>query len=286
MVSTAVRPWLRGLREKHRPPARSSGAWTFRGYNAPMGFVRGFLAPFQGTVYVTRQRLWHMVIVPLLLNVALAVGLAFFTGRYWQSELADRAVGSSALGTLLLVATTAVGTVILFLILQPLLGAIFNDFLSERVERRVGGEPPKVKLLTSLGQALAHGILKLCLYTLAFVIALGLGAVTAGIGSVVGLALGGLFLAYDGFDFPLSRRGATFGAKWRYLALHPAQTIGYGLGATVFYLIPLALIVAPSMTAVGATLVFLETESRALKKTQSKGKVQVDEASPLRDGQG
>jgi uncharacterized protein involved in cysteine biosynthesis len=253
-----------------------------------MGFVRGFLAPFQGAVYVTRQRLLHMVVVPLLLNVALAIGAAFVAGRYWQSELADRAVGSPALGTLLLVVTTALGTIVLFLILQPLLGAIFNDFLCERVEKKVGGEPPKVKLLTSVAQALAHGILKLCLYGFALVVALVLGAVTAGIGSIAGLALGGLFLAYDGFDFPLSRRGATFGAKWRYLALHPAQTIGYGLGATVFYLIPLALIVAPSMTAVGATLVFLETESRAAKKTQAKGKVQVkvDEASALRDGQG
>ncbi|HEX2660238.1 MAG TPA: EI24 domain-containing protein, partial [Polyangia bacterium] len=128
-----------------------------------MGFVRGFLAPFQGAVYVTRQRLLHMVVVPLLLNVALAIGAAFVAGRYWQSELADRAVGSPALGTLLLVVTTALGTIVLFLILQPLLGAIFNDFLCERVEKKVGGEPPKVKLLTSVAQALAHGILKLCL---------------------------------------------------------------------------------------------------------------------------
>jgi uncharacterized protein involved in cysteine biosynthesis len=252
-----------------------------------MGFVRGFVAPFRGAIHVTRERLWHFVLVPVLVNLALAVGAAFVTGRYWKDELADRAVGSPALGTLLLVVTTALGTVILFLILQPVFGAIFNDFLCERVERRVTGDLPKVSLLASVGRAAAHGILKLCLYGLAFVVALALGAVTAGVGSIVGLALGGLFLAYDGFDFPLSRRGATFGAKWRYLALHPAQTIGYGLGATVFYLIPLALVVAPSMTAVGATLVFLETKGRAEKKTESKkGKVQVDEASPLRDGQG
>lgn len=254
-----------------------------------MGFVRGFLAPFRGAVYVSRERLWHFVLVPVLLNVALAVGAAFVVGRFWQSELADRAVGSPALGTLLLVVTTALGTVILFLILQPLLGAVFNDILAERVERKVAGEAPKVPLLASVGASLAHGILKLVLYAIAFVVALGTGAVTAGIGSLVGLGLGALFLAYDGFDFPLSRRGATFGAKWRYLALHPAQTIGYGLGATVFYLIPLALVVAPPLTAAGATLVFLETQDRADKrateKEKRKGKVEADEASPHRDGQ-
>jgi uncharacterized protein involved in cysteine biosynthesis len=239
-------------------------------------------------MYVTRERMWHFVLLPLLVNIGLAVGAAFLAGRYWQKELADRAVGSPVLGTLLLVVTTALGTVILFLILQPLLGAVFNDFLAERVERRAAGELPKVPLLASVGRALAHGLLKLILYGLALVIGLALGAVTAGIGSLVGLGLGAIFLAYDGFDFPLSRRGATFGAKWRYLALHPAQTIGYGLGATVFYLIPLALVVAPPFTAVGATLVFLETESRSRGKEnrKRKGKAQADEASPLRDGQG
>ena len=34
---------------------------------------------------------------------------------------------------------------------------------------------------------------------------------TAGIGAIVGVALAGLFIAYDGFDYPLSRRGASFG---------------------------------------------------------------------------
>jgi uncharacterized protein involved in cysteine biosynthesis len=253
-----------------------------------MGFLRGFVAPFKGAMYVTRERLWHFVLLPLLLNAALAIGSAFVAGRYWQKELADRAMGSPALGTLLLVVTTGLGTVILFLILQPLLGAVFNDLLSERVERRVAGDSAKAPFFASAGRALSHGVLKLILYGLAFVVGLALGAVTVGVGSLVGLGLGAIFLAYDGFDYPLSRRSATFGAKWRYLALHPAQTIGYGLGATVFYLIPLALIVAPPFTAVGATLVFLETESRSRDKEnrKRKGKAQPDEASPFRDGQG
>jgi uncharacterized protein involved in cysteine biosynthesis len=115
-------------------------------------------------------------------------------------------------------------------------------------------------------------------------VGLGLSVVTAGLGSAVGIGLAALFLAYDGFDYPLSRRSLGFWAKWRYLGLHPAQTIGYGLGATVFYLIPLALVVAPPLTSVGATLVYLETESR--RQRNKKGKGQIDEASPLRDGQG
>jgi uncharacterized protein involved in cysteine biosynthesis len=254
-----------------------------------MGFLRGFVAPFRGAVYVSRARLWHLVLLPLLLNAALAAGSAWLAARYWRSELRDRAVGSPALGTLLLVVTTALGAIILFLIFQPLLGAVFNDHLSERVERQVAGDVPRAPFFASIGRSLSHGILKLVLYGIAFVVGLGLGAVTVGLGGLVGLGLGVIFLAYDGFDYPLSRRSASFGAKWRYLALHPAQSIGYGLGATVFYLIPLALIVAPPFTAVGATLVFLETENRKAgnrKAAKSKGKGRVDEASPLRNGQG
>jgi uncharacterized protein involved in cysteine biosynthesis len=249
-----------------------------------MGFFRGFVAPFRGAIFVSRESLWHLIILPLLLNVALAGGAAWGAARYWRQELADRAIGSPALATLLLVVASGLSAIVLFVVLQPLLGAVFNDALCERVERRVGGAPPRVAFLASAGRALGHGLLKLVLFALAFVIGLGLSAITGGLGGAVGVALGALFLAYDGFDYPLSRRAAGFWAKWRYLALHPTQTIGYGLGATVFYLVPLALIVAPPFTAVGATLVYLETESRREKTTKGKGRA--DEASPFRDRQG
>lgn len=249
-----------------------------------MGFIRGFIAPFRGVAFVSRERMWHLVMVPLLLNAALAVGAAWAAARYWRQELADRAIGSTALATVLFVVATMLGAIILFVVLQPLLGAIFNDFLSERVERKVRGEAPRVPFLASAARALGHGILKLVLFGVAFVVGLAVAAFTAGVGGAVGVGLGALFLAYDGFDYPLARRSVTFGGKWRYLALHPAQTIGYGLGATVFYLIPLALIAAPPFTAVGATLLFLETESRHQKRKTEKGQVQIDEASPLRNG--
>jgi uncharacterized protein involved in cysteine biosynthesis len=82
------------------------------------------------------------------------------------------------------------------------------------------------------------------------------------VGGGLGLALYAIFLAFDGFDYPLSRRGISFGGKWRYLARHPAQTLGYCAGASALYLVPLAAIVAPSFAAVGATLVYLEGKPR------------------------
>jgi uncharacterized protein involved in cysteine biosynthesis len=228
-----------------------------------MGFMRGFLAPFRGAVFVVRHRLWAHLLLPVILGVALAGVAAVLAIRYWSAEpwLADLLANNPVLGWIALIVFTGLGAAVLFLVSQALLLAVFVDLLSERVERQVSGTAPTVPLLASVGRSLVHGLLKLVLYGFALVVGLALTAVT-GIGSLAGVALGGLFLAYDGFDYPLSRRNVGFGAKWGYLARHPAQTVGFAAGATIFYLIPLALFVAPPVTAVGATLAFLEAEQR------------------------
>jgi len=49
-----------------------------------------------------------------------------------------------------------------------------------------------------------------------------------------------------------------------YLARHPGLTLGYGIGATVLYLIPFAVFVASPFAAAGATLAYIDTEKEAL----------------------
>jgi uncharacterized protein involved in cysteine biosynthesis len=230
--------------------------------------VNGFLAPFRGGIYMMRQRMWAYLLVPLLLNLALAVGALWAASVYWRQELNQHLTSSPVLGWLFLVVTTALGGIVLFVALQPVLGAIFNDRLSEKVESLVRGSVPKVPFFASTGKAVVHGLLKLLLYAVALVTGLALTAVV-GVGVPVGLGLGALFLAYDGFDYPLARRGLGFGAKWAYLARHPGLTLGYGIGTTLLYLVPLAFVVAPPCAAAGATLAFLDDEARSLKRAQS-----------------
>jgi len=230
-----------------------------------MGFVRGFFAPFRGGLYVLRHPLKRYLFIPIILGIALAVVTMIAARNYWSQELASVTSGSPVLGSFFLGIMTVVGGVVLFLIAQPLLLAVFSDQLSERVERDVLGKAHSVPFLTSTGRALLHGLLKLVLYGIALVVGLGLTAVTGGLGSLIGIALAGLSLAYDGFDYPLARRGASFGAKWAFLARHPALTLGYGLGASVLYLIPLAVFVASPFAAVGATLAYIDIEKSAAK---------------------
>jgi uncharacterized protein involved in cysteine biosynthesis len=223
------------------------------------------LAPFRGGLFVARQRLWRYLFVPVLLNLALAVGAVWVAAVFWRQEATQSLATHPVLAWVGLVVVVALSGVVLLVALQPLLGAIFNDRLSERVEVRIRGSVPKVPFFASSGRALVHGLLKLVFYALALVMGFVLSIPSAGIGALVGIALGALFLAYDGFDYPLSRRGLGFGAKWAYLGLHPGLTLGYGLGATVLYLIPAAFVVAPPFAAVGATLAFLDDEARKKK---------------------
>jgi uncharacterized protein involved in cysteine biosynthesis len=79
---------------------------------------------------------------------------------------------------------------------------------------------------------------------------------------MLGLILTGLFLAYDGFDFPLARRGLGFWAKFGYLFTHPAQSVGYAASVALLFFVPLAFIVVPPFAAVGATLAYLDSVQR------------------------
>lgn len=239
-------------------------------YTPPVGLFRGFLAPFRGGVFVARHRLWPYLALPLLLDLALG-GAALYGVQRWlraESWLISLMASQPVVGWLVLVGLTSVGAALVFLVCQPLVLAVFSDRLSERVEKDALGSAPSAPFLASLARALAHGLLKLALYGVAvFVGAVVSGFLSPFIGTAIGLGIGIVFLAYDGFDYPLSRRNASFGAKWAYLALHPGQTLGFGLGATLLYLIPFALFVAPPFVAAGATLAFLESD-RTKKATE------------------
>ena len=248
-----------------------------------MGLFRGFLAPFRGAIYVARERMWRHLVVPVLVNLLLGAGTLVAASRYWRADLAELLAKSPVVGWIFVGVMTVLGGVVLFILLQPLMNAIFSDRLAEAVEKRVRGSAPAMPLLPSVGKALAHGLLKLVLYAIAMGVGLALTVTPlTGVGSLVGVGLGAIFLAYDGFDYPLSRRGATFGGKWAYLAKNPGLALGYGIGSYALYLVPLAFLVAPPFAAVGATLAYLETESRKAPRQAAASTAAASEAhSPI-----
>jgi uncharacterized protein involved in cysteine biosynthesis len=233
-----------------------------------LGLVRGFWAPFRGAVFVARHGLWGYVVAPVLLNTGLVVGTTVVALRIVRERLGPTAAASS----LAMVGLWAVALLLglaLFVVLQPLLGAPFIEVLTDRVERIKVGRSDGVGLLAAAWQSLLQGLVKAVCYALCLLLALALSAMT-GVGGLFGLAVYALFLAFDGFDYPLARRGVGFAGKWRYLVLHPGQTLGYCLGASLLYLVPLAVVVAPAFAAVGATLAYLDTAPSGASAAERK----------------
>jgi uncharacterized protein involved in cysteine biosynthesis len=248
-----------------------------------MAFLRGLWAPFRGVAYVARHGLWLYVLAPLALNAALIFGTVVLGHHVVRQWLAPGVLGVSALANIgLWVVSVALG-VVFFVVLQPALSAPFLDTLTEKVETIERGAHPRVGVLIGAWQALKHGLLKLFCYVVALAVALALTVFT-GVGGGLVAVVSSVLLAYDGFDFPLARRGASFRGKWKYLLLHPGQTLGYCVGATLLYLVPLALLIAPAFAAVGATLAFLDSSDTSEPNTDG-GTGPLAAAAPLNEGE-
>ena len=218
-----------------------------------MGLIRGLAAPFRGAAFVAKHGLWGYVVVPLLVNLGLAV-LSGWLAYGLVSRLSSSPTSFWQFGAVLL---SMVLTVPVFLILYPIVSSPFIDILTEKTEMIVKGGHPSAGIVAGAAQAILHGVAKSGLYLIALGITLGL-SIVSGPGALLGLMLGALFMSYDGFDFPLARRRVGFADKWRYLFSRPGQTLGYCLSASLVYALPLAFIVIPPFLAVGATLVYLD----------------------------
>ncbi len=233
--------------------------------------MRGFVAPFRGALFVARHRLWAYFVLPALINLTIALGAGWggvTLARRWFG--ADLDAASPLLAWILFPILAIIVGLLFFIVGQPVLSAPFVDLLTEKVERIERGQAASIGVLRSVWQAVLHGVLKMMLYLFALAVALGLGALT-GLGGILGAALYGLFLAFDGFDYPLARRGSSFSRKWQYLLSHPIQTLGYCLGASLLYLVPLMALLAPGFAAVGATLVYLDRDRPATRSASRPG---------------
>ena len=209
---------------------------------------------------MARHGLWHYLLLPVLVNAALITGAVLLGVHVVRRWVGTGGMASSLPVSVGIWVLAAVLGLVFFVIAQPVVSAPFVDALTEKAETLVRGQHPRGGFWRSAWKALLHGVLKMLCYLTALVLVWALTMLT-GIGGGVGALLSAVLLAYDGFDYPLARRGAGFGGKWRYLLLHPGQTLGYCVGATLLYLIPPAILVAPAFAGVGATLAFLDTDT-------------------------
>jgi uncharacterized protein involved in cysteine biosynthesis len=231
------------------------------------GFFRGFAALFRALPLAFEdRRLLRLTVAPAALALVLTALSAFGVYHYSHLLMGRYQAGEGWLiRTLLwigLVLAVVAATWLGWLLSSVVATAPFAEALAARSEELAGAAPlPSQKLLASAAQSLrgiGHTLLAVALYVALVVPLFFLQlfvTVLAPVTAVVGLLITAHFLAYDLFDPSLSRRGLSFGEKWRYLGEHRGETLGLGLAAALAAAVPLlGVLVMPLGTVAAARL--------------------------------
>jgi len=155
-----------------------------------------------------------------------------------------------------------------FVQLTFLVGAPFNDFLSEKVQARsAAGLPAEggwLDLLKEGPRAVANAARALA-YSLMWAVPLlllSLVPVVNLVAPVLWLVLNAWLLAVEYADYPLGARGYSFREKRRAVAAHRPLALGFGLATLVAMAIPVLNLAAMPAAVAGSTLLYSERHLR------------------------
>jgi CysZ protein len=219
-------------------------------------------------------RVVPFVLLPAALTVAVAGGGSFFAYRWAADFVARQSSGHGAIwGAIvwLLMMLFVVGTAYVLYVASCLLAtAPFAGVLSERAEHVHTGEkvaPQTWRQIAALstrglGQAILGVLLYLAIAVPLFVLH-WVFPLIAPLLWICGLVQTALFFAFDAFNEPLHRRGASFGGKWRFIGRHLAESLGFGTGVALLMVIPFFSVIVTPVAIVGGTLLYLELAAGA-----------------------
>jgi CysZ protein len=231
-------------------------------------------------------RLWGWVIAPGVLTLAILIGLivgvahlvdplvGWATG--WLPGFLQGIVG--ALLSIVVVVAVGFGALLVFVTVVGIVAGPFNEMLSEAIEARVTRRPaPKFSLralLRSAAIGLVHGLRRLGVALLGFLLLFVLGFVPV-IGTLAALAIGfwlaARAAAYDCYDAVLARRELSYREKHAYLARHRRRSMGLGAMVAAMLFVPGLNLVALGLGAAGATLADLDPNSASLRDAARSG---------------
>lgn len=240
--------------------AKNDGAVT-RFFRGASYFGRGFN-------FLVAERLWPWLIAPTLLTAVLTIGGAWatwhFGGAFVDARVAGHNFFIAALLRIILWLLVVGATFVPFIVAGLVATAPFAGPLTARVESKRSGAPPPA---TGIGETITdvvHTIVSLAVYLaiagFIFLLQLTMSPLAPFLG-VLGFCVTAKYLAFDNFDFPLSRRKLAFGQKWAWLNAHKAETNGFGALVALLTFIPGLGLVVPAVAAAGATLLYLDLEA-------------------------
>jgi uncharacterized protein involved in cysteine biosynthesis len=217
-------------------------------------FVRGFASLFRALPLAFEDaRLLRLTVAPAALALGLTA-LSAATVFHYSHLLVARSAWMWIVVVFAVVAALWVGWIVSCLLAT----APFGEALSERTAELCGAAPLPRQPWKNALRGLGHTLLSISIYAFIAVplfVVQWLVPAIAPVAAAAGLFVTAQFLAYDLYDPTLSRRGASFAEKWRYLADHRGETLGLGLAATLASAVPLVgILVVPLGTVAAARL--------------------------------
>lgn len=254
------------------------------------GFFSGVQYPLRAAFFVLRHpSLWPYCIIPLIINIALVVGLVYWMHAYahtwFQHHLTSanwfwhvvRVVAEWLSALLVLLAA-----LVAFVIIGSIASVPFNDLLSERVDKIITGWRDTQALswgrkgwhlavtLTQEAKRLSvYGTIAVLLFLLSFI------PVLTPFTTAAQLFLAAMFFAVDYLSYPLERRGVLMARdKKAFARTHFGASLGFGATMTLIALIPFVNFLFLPLGVVGGTLLFADLAGE-------RGQLHTDTASAI-----
>lgn len=230
----------------------------------------------RGFGLLRERALRRYVVIPIIINIIL---IAVFVGLLgwqldswldtWLSGLPDWLAWLEALLWWIAIVLVALVFCYIFTLLANLIASPFNGMLSARVERLITGDEPETGL--TLAGEMADGVfgeLRRLRYYLGKALLLALLSLVLLFIPLANLAIaplwfvfGAYMLAFEYADQPMGNRGMTFETKIQRLRARRWRYLGFGSVVTLATAIPLANLLVMPAAVIGATLLFLDTNT-------------------------
>lgn len=229
---------------------------------------------FRGAALLLKPGLRRYVVAPVLINT-----LLFAFGIHYAITLLDSTIHAwlpSWLDWLQYVLWPLFAIVVFGLVFftfglaANLLGAPFNSYLADAVERTIGQATAGAnrglihEALASIWSE-ARRIVYVALCSLPFIILSWLPGMVVPV-SVLGWIAGAWVMALQYLDYPLALHGIYFAEQRRLVVKRRALAIGFGLAVMVLTLIPVLNFLAMPIAVAGATALWVEQLQGLIQK--------------------
>jgi len=258
--------------------------------SAAAGLVKGFNCSVHGFRLAFAKGMKRWTLAPVALNVMLygAAAWGFMHGVEWvvQASVGD----VDRWYDYLLLVFVGVGAIVLFGLLcfftfvlaVSILTAPFADVLSEKTEaaltgKKLDGAFTVGRFVKDILRGIAHAV-KLLLMQLV-VLVVGLFPI---VGPPLAIAGTAILLALEFMDHPMARRRMAFREKRRLTFAARWHSLGFGLGAMLWLIVPGINLVCVPAAVCGATALYLEIAGDDARTLTNSAKL----SNPAKPGAG